>query len=57
MSLFRTSIKHYTGGLSQCNKARKRIENHIDWEKGSKTVLIHMTMYVKYPKESTKRLL
>ena len=34
------SIKHFTGGFSQCNKARRKHEWYPDWKGTIKIVII-----------------
>lgn len=52
MSSFTSSIEHFTGGLNQCNKARKINNRYTKWK--NKTVL-HTSdtiIYVENPKTS-----
>lgn len=39
MSALTTFIKHFTGGPTQCSKAKKRNKRHTDW-KGRNTDII-----------------
>lgn len=54
-----TSIQHFSGVSTQCNKARKRDKRHQTGKEEIKLSLFigKMVVYVENPRESTKKLL
>ena len=51
-----TSIQHCNGGLSQCNKARKRNKRHRDLKRRNKTLFENnISMYIECSKEFPKK--